>query len=47
MGIQDITRFPSTLMIKARQRSHALMECMPIVEYRSGFAMHPLHSKGA
>jgi hypothetical protein len=40
-------RFPSTSMIKARQPSHAHMECTRIVECRSGRVMHSLYSNGA
>jgi hypothetical protein len=47
MGIWDIIKFLSTPMIRARQRLHARMEHMPIVECRSSCAMHPLRSNDA
>ena len=40
-------KYPSIPKIKARLRSHALMEHMPTDECRLGYVTHPHHSKGA
>ena len=47
MVILVTIKFPSILMIKARPRSHALMEPTLIDGYHSGCVMHPRRSKGA
>jgi hypothetical protein len=47
MGIRVITKSPSTLMIREKPLSLALMERMLIKGCHLGFAMHPHHSKGA
>jgi hypothetical protein len=47
MGIRVIIKSPSTLTIRAKLLSLAIMECMLIEGCRLGFAMHLHHSKGA
>jgi hypothetical protein len=47
MGILDITRFRSILMIRAKPLLHVLMELMLIVEFLLDYVMHQLLFKDA